>query len=193
MALIAIILFILFVLIGRIIFHYKLTGSSGVKIELKSLSSRSFFVYSVLVTIGWWGAVLLSILEFLGKLHSQIDFGLTGIIVGWSFVLLGIFVAILGQYQMGESWRYIGSKSNDTKLITHGLFKYCRNPIYFGGLLFFDGIIILFPHYLILVCVMLIYLGIEVLVRYEEEPHLKKLHGKIYEEYCRKARRFMFY
>jgi protein-S-isoprenylcysteine O-methyltransferase Ste14 len=193
MALTAIIIFVLLVLIGRTIFHYRLTGTSGVKLTLDAFSSRSFTVYSTLVTIGWWGIVLLAILEFMGKFKPLFDFGLTGIIVGWSFVLLGISFAVTAQYQMGKSWRYIGSKSDDAELITHGLFKYCRNPIYLGGLIFFDGIIVLLPHYFTLLFVILIYIAIEVLVRYEEEPHLKELHGVTYEEYCRKVRRFMFY
>jgi len=193
MTLTAIILFILFVLIGRTIFHYKLTGTSGVKLTLDSFSSRSFSVYSVLVTIGWWGIVSLAILEFIGEFHPLFNFGLAGIIIGWSFVLLGISFAVTAQYQMGTSWRYIGSKSDGTELVTHGLFKYCRNPIYLGGLIFFDGIIILLPHYLTLLFVVFIYIAIEVLVRYEEEPHLRELYGTAYEEYCQKVRRFMFY
>ena len=132
-------------------------------------------------------------LEFFGKFYSQFDFGLTGIIIGWSLVLLGVTIAVVAQYQMGTSWRYIGSKSNETELIIHGLFRYCRNPIYLGGLIFFDGVIVLLPHFLTLLCVILIYIAIEILVRYEEEPHLKKLYGKVYEEYCSKVHRFMFY
>ncbi|MEC9205585.1 MAG: isoprenylcysteine carboxylmethyltransferase family protein [Pseudomonadota bacterium] len=193
MALAAIIVFIVFVLIGRIVFHYKLTGTSGIKFNLKSLSSCSFSAYSILVSVGWWGIVLLSILEFFDKFHPQFNFGITGIIIGFAFVLSGIFIANVSQYQMGKSWRYIGSKSDDAELITHGLFKYCRNPIYLGGLIFFDGILILLPHYLTLICVISIYIGIEILIRYEEEPHLRKIHGRIYEEYCNKVRRFMFY
>lgn len=193
MALTAIILFISLVLIGRIVFHYKLTGTSGIKVNLKSFSSRSFSLYSVLVTVGWWGIVLLATLEFFGKFYSQFDFGLTGIIIGWSLVLLGVTIAVVAQYQMGTSWRYIGSMTNETELITHGLFRYCRNPIYLGGLIFFDGVIVLLPHFLTLLCVILIYTAVEILVRYEEEPHLKKLHGKAYEEYCSKVNRFMFY
>ena len=111
MALAAIIVFIVFVLIGRIVFHYKLTGTSGIKFNLKSLSSCSFSAYSILVSVGWWGIVLLSILEFFDKFHPQFNFGITGIIIGFAFVLSGIFIANVSQYQMGKSWRYIGSKS----------------------------------------------------------------------------------
>lgn len=191
MALIAIIIFSLTALIGRVVFHYKLTGTSGIKFERKSLSSASFSIYSILVSAGFYGIVILSILDVLGKFNAQFNLGINGIILGWIIVLLGLFITMVAQYQMGTSWRYIGSKSNDTKLITHGLFKYSRNPIYVGGLIFFIGVIILLPDYLTILFLIFIYAGLEILVRYQEEPHLKEVHGGIYEDYCNKINRFI--
>ena len=191
MALIAIIIFSLTALIGRVVFHYKLTGTSGIKFERKSLSSTSFSIYSILVGVGFYGIVILSILDVLGKFNAQFNLGINGIMLGWIIVLLGLLVTMVAQYQMGTSWRYIGSKSNDTKLITHGLFKYSRNPIYVGGLIFFIGVIILLPDYLTILFLIFIFIGLEILVRYHEEPHLRKIHGKAYENYCNEVSRFI--
>ena len=191
MALIAIIIFSLTALIGRVVFHYKLTGTSGIKFERKSLSSASFSIYSILVSVGFYGIVILSILDVLGKFNAQFNLGINGIILGWIIVLLGLLVTMVAQYQMGASWRYIGSKSNDAKLITHGLFKYSRNPIYVGGLIFFIGVIILLPDYLTILFLIFIFTGLEILVRYHEEPHLRKMHGKAYENYCNEVTRFI--
>ena len=191
MALIAIIIFSLTALIGRVVFHYKLTGTSGIKFERKSLSSASFSIYSILVSVGFYGIVILSILDVLGKFNAQFNLGINGIILGWIIVLLGLLVTMVAQYQMGTSWRYIGSKSNDAKLITHGLFKYSRNPIYVGGLIFFIGVIILLPDYLTILFLIFIFTGLEILVRCHEEPHLRKMHGKAYENYCNEVTRFI--
>jgi len=191
MALIAIIIFSLTALIGRVVFHYKLTGTSGIKFERKSLSSASFSIYSILVSVGFYGIVILSILDVLGKFNAQFNLGINGIILGWIIVLLGLLVTMVAQYQMGASWRYIGSKSNDAKLITHGLFKYSRNPIYVGGLIFFIGVIILLPDYLTILFLIFIFTGLEILVRCHEEPHLRKMHGKAYENYCNEVTRFI--
>ena len=191
MALIAIIIFSLTALIGRVVFHYKLTGTSGIKFERKSLSSASFSIYSILVSAGFYGIVILSILDVLGKFNAQFNLGINGIILGWIIVLLGLLVTMVAQYQMGASWRYIGSKSNDVKLITHGLFKYSRNPIYVGGLIFFIGVIILLTDYLTILFLIFIFTGLEILVRYHEEPHLRKMHGKAYENYCNEVSRFI--
>ena len=191
MALIAIIIFSLTALVGRVVFHYKLTGTSGIKFERKSLSSTSFSIYSVLVGVGFYGIIILSILEVLDKFNAQFNLGINGIILGWAIVLLGLLITMMAQYQMGASWRYIGSKSNDTKLITHGLFKYSRNPIYAGGLIFFIGVVILLPDYLVILFFIFIYAGLEILVRYQEEPNLKEIHGDIFEDYCRKVNRFI--
>ena len=191
MALIAIIIFSLTALIGRVVFHYKLTGTSGIKFERKSLSSASFSIYSILVSAGFYGIVILSILDVLDKFNAQFNLGANGIILGWIIALLGLLVTMVAQYQMGASWRYIGSKSNDTKLITHGLFKYSRNPIYVGGLIFFIGVIILLTDYLTILFLIFIFTGLEILVRYHEEPHLRKIHGKAYENYCNEVSRFI--
>ena len=191
MALIAIIIFSLTALIGRVVFHYKLTGTSGIKFERKSLSSASFSIYSILVSAGFYGIVILSILDVLGKFNAHFNLGINGIILGWIIVLLGLLVTMVAQYQMGASWRYIGSKSNDAKLITHGLFKYSRNPIYVGGLIFFIGVIILLTDYLTILFLIFIFTGLEILVRYHEEPHLRKMHGKAYENYCNEVSRFI--
>ena len=191
MALIAIIIFSLTALIGRVVFHYKLTGTSGIKFERKSLSSASFSIYSILVSAGFYGIVILSILDVLDKFNAQFNLGANGIILGWIIALLGLLVTMVAQYQMGASWRYIGSKSNDTKLITHGLFKYSRNPIYVGGLIFFIGVIILLTDYLTILFLIFIFTGLKILVRYHEEPHLRKMHGKAYENYCNEVSRFI--
>ena len=88
MALIAIIIFSLTALIGRVVFHYKLTGTSGIKFERKSLSSTSFSIYSVLVGVGFYGIVILSILEVLDKFNAQFNLGINGIILGWAIVFI---------------------------------------------------------------------------------------------------------
>ena len=77
MALIAIIIFSLTALIGRVVFHYKLTGTSGIKFERKSLSSASFSIYSILVSVGFYGIVILSILDVLGKFNAQFNLGVS--------------------------------------------------------------------------------------------------------------------
>ena len=117
MAFTAIILFFLIVVVGRIGFHYRLTGTSGVKFDSESLSFPSFFIQFLLIGIGWYGLIVLSILEVLDIIHSQINFGLIGIIFGWIIIIVGSIIAVVAQYQMGTSWRYVGSKSNDTELI----------------------------------------------------------------------------
>ena len=92
---------------------------------------------------------------------------------------------------MGSSWRAIVAKSKSTQLITHGLFEYSRNPVYMGTLILFFSVVILFPHIIMLICFLFAYLSIELLVRFDEEPHLKKVHGVEYENYCKSVNRFL--
>jgi protein-S-isoprenylcysteine O-methyltransferase Ste14 len=45
--------------------------------------------------------------------------------------------------------------------------------------------------YLTILFLIFIFTGLEILVRYHEEPHLKKMHGKAYENYCNEVSRFI--
>ncbi len=49
--------------------------------------------------------------------------------------LVGCFIVIVAQVQMGRAWR-VGVRQGDAPLfVTHGLFKFSRNPIFVGTIL----------------------------------------------------------
>ena len=63
----------------------------------------------------------------------------------WSGVLLmivGCIIALIAQFQMGDSWRIGINEEEKTPLVTNKLFKYSRNPIYLGLLISFLGFFI---------------------------------------------------
>jgi protein-S-isoprenylcysteine O-methyltransferase Ste14 len=69
-------------------------------------------------------------------------------------------------------------------LVAQGLYRHVRNPMYVSaglivaGLGLWTGAVILFGYALLLA------LSYQVFVRYYEEPHLRRVFGKSYEEYC---------
>jgi protein-S-isoprenylcysteine O-methyltransferase Ste14 len=75
-------------------------------------------------------------------------------------------------------------------LVVQGLYRHVRNPMYVSALLIVLGIALwtgatsLFGYSLILA------LSYHLFVRYYEEPHLRRVFGHSYEEYCAGVRRW---
>lgn len=189
MALIAYVLFLLIVVIGKLILQYYKTGDCG----LRPITARSpiiSIIPSVLLILSFVTTFSLATMEVFGKFESQVRLNALGTILGILFCAIGITIASISQHQMESSWRIGVDESEKTKLVTHGLYSYVRNPIYCGVILFGMGLLILIPHTLMLVGLFLGYLSIELQVRYVEEPYLLRLHGETYERYSRKVKRY---
>ena len=189
MSLIVIITYIFFALIGRVYLVYKLTGSFGTENTYKSFRSNLYYI--ICLYIGFGGMIALAILDVRGRVNPQLEIGYISIGCALFLAIVGLIITVIGQQQMGSSWRAIVAKSKRTELITHGLFKYSRNPVYMGTLILFFSVVILCPHILMLICFLFAYLSIELLVRFDEEPHLRKVHGEEYESYCKRVNRFL--
>jgi protein-S-isoprenylcysteine O-methyltransferase Ste14 len=93
-------------------------------------------------------------------------------------------------------WRFIAEAEaspmlgDSGKIITTGIYRYTRNPIYifvwlviFGESLFFTSLDLL--YYLIFWIVIF-----NLLVRFAEEPYMRAQFGKEYDSYCRKVPRW---
>ncbi len=72
-----------------------------------------------------------------------------------------------------------------------GPYKYCRNPMYIGGLCLLAGLG-LFEHSIsILLMTLVVFAVVHVLVVSYEEPTLRKSFGGSYQEYCREVPRWI--
>jgi protein-S-isoprenylcysteine O-methyltransferase Ste14 len=101
---------------------------------------------------------------------------------------LAVFAAQLG---MGESWR-IGVRDEErTALVTRGWFALCRNPIYTSMIVGWLGVALLVPTWLGFAAVAVIALGLEIQVRFVEEPYLIRTHGDEYRAYASRVGRFL--
>lgn len=77
------------------------------------------------------------------------------------------------------------------ELVVAGLYRYVRNPIYVGAMLFQVGFILWFGSALAIVYALLFFLGFNVLILIVEEPILRNQFGAAYEEYCRRVPRWV--
>ncbi|PZU98758.1 MAG: hypothetical protein DCE90_02805 [Pseudanabaena sp.] len=108
--------------------------------------------------------------------------------IGWLILASGLTITVTAQAQMGTSWR-MGVDPKPTGLITSGLFRFSRNPIYTGMLLTLYSYIFISPcPWLIMGCcqfTLLVYLQ----TIYEEQS-LVKVHDVNYLSYAASVGRF---
>ena len=76
-------------------------------------------------------------------------------------------------------------------LVTSGPFKVVRNPMYCSGVLILTGEFLISGSASILLYLFFIWLMFHLFIVLYEEPHLRKVFGEPYEEYCREVPRWM--
>jgi protein-S-isoprenylcysteine O-methyltransferase Ste14 len=117
---------------------------------------------------------------------------LRGILQWAGAVLLlgGTALLAAAQLNMGASWR-IGIKQGEAPgLVTAGLYRFCRHPIYLGLLAALTGYAALLPTPLSLALLASAYLGARVQAA-AEEAHLDRTYGEAFRAYARRTGRFL--
>ena len=107
-------------------------------------------------------------------------------------ILLGGGIALLAaaQLNMGASWR-IGIKEGDAPgLVTGGLYRFCRHPIYLGLLTALAGYTALLPTPLSLALLTAAYIGVRIQAA-AEEAYLERTYGDAFRAYARRVGRFL--
>jgi len=77
------------------------------------------------------------------------------------------------------------------ELVVSGLYRYVRNPIYVGVVLFLLGYVFWYPTRAILPMPALVAVSAHLFVIFYEEPRLRKTFGAKYEEYCQAVPRWI--
>ncbi len=113
------------------------------------------------------------------------------LVVSGVVLLLVAFVWILiAQKQMGDSWRIGIDHELKTQLVSEGVFKISRNPIFLGMHINLLGLFLILPNAVTLTVLVLGDALMQIQVRLEEE-YLTRTHGQNYEQYRRQTRRWI--
>ena len=91
---------------------------------------------------------------------------------------------------MRESWRIGIDEENKTELITKGFFAISRNPIFLGIMIANIGLFLALPNAFTLLIISLSTVSINTQIRLEE-AFLEREHGKEYNNYKQKVRRWI--
>jgi len=102
----------------------------------------------------------------------------------------GVALVIIAQLQMGASWRIGIDHKAAPGLVTAGIFRFCRNPIYLAMISVTAGYALLLPTLLSFVLLAGTIVGMSTQAR-TEEAYLLEAYGDSFRDYARRVGRFL--
>ena len=105
-----------------------------------------------------------------------------------ALVLAGVCI-VWGEVSLGRSFRMALPESKQP-LVTHGIYRFMRNPLALSVDLLALGVLLLAPSWLALISLALNVAGYEWKIRIEE-AHLRQAHGTAYAAYCAQTGRYL--
>lgn len=185
----ALVAFIGLVVAFPLVRHRRRTGAWALVVRRGSGAVENlvrWWMVGLLAAAGTWAVLVPSL--------SAARLGAWAVPVALSWLGAGLIVAalalvVVAQAHMGGSWR-IGIDDAPTSLVTSGLFRWMRHPIYTGILLLGAGVVLLTPSPWTLGGALLGYLLVAIQARLEEQ-HLAEQHGTAYHRWAGRVGRFI--
>ena len=110
---------------------------------------------------------------------------------GLALGIARLVVVLLAQRGMGDSWRIGVDDTERTELVTTGLFRWMRNPIFTGMAAVATGVVLMSPTPISVLALVTVVAAVQIQVRTVEEPYLRQVHGEPYLRYAADAGRFL--
>ena len=142
----------------------------------------------------WIAEVLLSALHssfhlFPTSLNIQLIDSFVAKVIGVVLVSVGLFIFLLAYISFGDSWRVGFDVKSPGALVTTGVFRYSRNPIYLFLNLWFSGTFLINGRLVFLIFAVMTAVVVHWQIL-QEEMFLVRLYGKPYEDYCARTGRY---
>jgi protein-S-isoprenylcysteine O-methyltransferase Ste14 len=145
-----------------------------------------------LIYIGTLAAALVIDLVLGGPTFSGLGVpGIVRIASGVALFLAGMFVAGAGVARFRDARTEIRPWLASTALVTTGIYRFTRNPMYLGLTLSYAGLSLLADSVLALACLIPLLVVIIYAVIRREEHYLEVTFGEEYRAYKRKVRRWL--
>ncbi|MCA9523912.1 MAG: isoprenylcysteine carboxylmethyltransferase family protein [Myxococcales bacterium] len=188
--------FLLFVFTAGLLRSWRVWRLTGVN-PLRLGSSQSphdyigrWFLRVILLLFGLLVASVATSapIGLLGPLPALDRFGVK--LAGLVAIGVALVWTLVAQSQMGASWRIGIDRDHPTPLVTHGLFRRFRNPIFLGMLVALHGLTVALASVASLALLVFGFVLLQIQVRLEEE-HLLGQHGERYRQYLAGTRRWV--
>lgn len=148
--------------------------------------NRNLFLLSKVGMLFPWGAM---VLQGFGVNTSPLEVPAPLKWLSLAVWASGFALLLAGRIGLGSSFR-VGCPEGETALRTHGIYRYSRNPVYFGIYVTCVAATLYTLNPLVLV----IGVGVPAVhhrIVLAEEECLQKTLGREYEEYCKRVRRYL--
>lgn len=109
---------------------------------------------------------------------------------GITLMITAFIWVVTAQVQMKNSWRIGIDCKTKTELITHGLFRFSRNPIFLGMMVSLIRFFLAFPTVIAFIFSLMGCILMQIQIRLEEE-YLQKQHGQAYLTYKKRVGRML--
>ncbi len=111
-------------------------------------------------------------------------------VVGTLIYFTGLAIAITGRLQLGKNWANLEDYQflPQQKLVSHGIYRYIRHPIYSGDILLLVGLELALNSWLVVLAIL------PILVVARQSKAEEALLGQVlpgYQEYCQRTKRFI--
>lgn len=110
---------------------------------------------------------------------------------GMVLAISGLLIFTVAVYTMKDSWRAGVSHTDQTALVTSGIFQFSRNPAFLGFDLVYVGIACMFFNIPLLAISTAAYLMLHLQIVNNEEPFLLETFGEEYVEYKKHVNRYL--
>jgi protein-S-isoprenylcysteine O-methyltransferase Ste14 len=178
--------------VGRTLWLYK----KGVKVWVIGTSGKKLFeriLENVLfpALLAWSVLVVLTALKITlpGVISNYVVAVFWIKYVGLLFCFTGLLIFLLALVSFGTAWRIGIDETNSNELITGGIFRFSRNPIFLFMDLYFLGIALIYPTVLFVLIAAGAITGIHLQILREEAFLLQKFSEK-YAAYQKQTRRY---
>lgn len=184
------VVYLLVAFVARTVIQVRRTGDTG----FRGLSGKPG-------APEWWAGVLFAVALVVG--FAAPIAGLLGLrtlgwvdhlpinIIGLVLAVAGIALTLGAQLRMGSEWRIGVDETEQTRLVTDGLFDVVRNPIFTAMALTGLGLTLMVPTVLAVTAFVALLVALHLQVRVVEEPYLRVLHGDSYVRYAADTGRFL--
>jgi protein-S-isoprenylcysteine O-methyltransferase Ste14 len=110
--------------------------------------------------------------------------------IGAVLLVAGLVLMVTAQLELGASWRIGIDPAARPGLVTSGLYRYSRNPIFLAFLVILVGYALLIPTALSLALLIGTYVGVRGQIA-AEEAYLEHAYGEAYRDYAGRVGRFV--
>lgn len=155
---------------GQLLKNWKSNNARHNLIHLLILVFNTFFTLSPLI---------ISFYSLFHKNLFQVNiFTYIGLVLAW----IGRVISVSGAYTLHTS--------NLKFLVSDSVFRWSRNPISLGLFITFLGLLLLYPHYVMIIGYLVFVLNINYKISIEER-FLQQKYGKIYHDYIRSTPKYL--